>query len=415
MISKILAIDDEPTNLDIVREIFDNKSRYHLITAESGEAALKKIKSFSPDIILLDIMMPGVDGYEVCKIIRKHITDSQVKIIMVSGKAQVEERLEGYEAGADDYFTKPFAEDELKAKVDVYIALIKAERETQQLNQALEKKVAERTQALRQTAQELEQANRDLEQAYDDVIGVLSRVVELKEGKNASLTQQVALLAKNLAEYQDLNPAEVEAIHHAALLSKLGNMTLNESLARLPEAERNRSHRRIAEQCPIIAETTLLPIKSLVPVAKIIRSHREFVNGRGYPDKLKGHHIPIGSRILAIAQDYIALQHGLIVKETLTALEAMKFLQSNANRRYDAELVEDFAEVLKKMPETIYQEELKLSATSLTRGMTLTRDVISPNGILLLPKGTRLNPELIDNIKRLEKNSAKHFVVHVKA
>ncbi|MBC8354707.1 MAG: hybrid sensor histidine kinase/response regulator [Planctomycetes bacterium] len=119
--NRILAVDDNPTNLVILETLL--RDNYDLRTAESGDQALVLVDEFRPDLILLDIMMPGMSGYEVCRRVKDNLASRETKIIMVSAKAMVEERLEGYEAGADDYVSKPFDHDELLAKVGVYLRL----------------------------------------------------------------------------------------------------------------------------------------------------------------------------------------------------------------------------------------------------------------------------------------------------
>jgi signal transduction histidine kinase len=118
---RILIVDDHPANLAILEEILGDQ--YTLQTATCGEEALALASDFQPDLILLDIMMPGLDGYETCRRLRAHPTLRHTKIIMVSAKAMLSERLQGYEVGADDYLTKPFEEEELVAKVRVYLRL----------------------------------------------------------------------------------------------------------------------------------------------------------------------------------------------------------------------------------------------------------------------------------------------------
>lgn len=118
---KVLAVDDNETNLCIIEEAIEG--RYQLVCVQSGEEALELAKSYRPDLILLDIMMPGIDGYETCRRLRADIELSRTKIIMVSAKAMLSERLKGYEVGADDYITKPFDDEELLAKVAVYTRL----------------------------------------------------------------------------------------------------------------------------------------------------------------------------------------------------------------------------------------------------------------------------------------------------
>lgn len=127
---RVLIVDDIPHNVEILETSLEDK--YILETANSGEEALEIIPKFRPDLILLDIMMPGIDGYEVCRRIKANESLSYVKIILVTGKALVEERLKGYEVGADDYVTKPFVIRELEAKIKVFLNL-KRTREVDQL------------------------------------------------------------------------------------------------------------------------------------------------------------------------------------------------------------------------------------------------------------------------------------------
>ena len=127
---KVLGVDDNPTNRAILQEIFGDDFQFE--TAEDGPSALERVASFRPDLILLDIMMPGMSGLDVCREIRKNAELRHTKIIMVSAMVQVEERLEGFEAGADDYVVKPFDEEELRFKADVFLKL-KSVQEIDQL------------------------------------------------------------------------------------------------------------------------------------------------------------------------------------------------------------------------------------------------------------------------------------------
>lgn len=143
---KVLAVDDEPRNQRIVSETLEDV--VELKAVSSGEEALNIIESYAPDLVLLDIMMPGIDGYEVCQTIRANPRLSLTKIILVSGKAMIEERLKGYDAGADDYMTKPFVPEELLAKTKVFLRLAAVERQFAELNRSLDEKVQEKTREL---------------------------------------------------------------------------------------------------------------------------------------------------------------------------------------------------------------------------------------------------------------------------
>ena len=136
--TKILIVDDEPQNVLLMNEILSFHPEYECRGAMSGLEALASLKTYFPEIILLDVMMPGgIDGYEVCKRIRNQNTHKFCKIIMISGMSMIDDRLKGYEAGADDYLTKPFVEDELIAKLQVYSKLNRMEEVDTQKTMAL--------------------------------------------------------------------------------------------------------------------------------------------------------------------------------------------------------------------------------------------------------------------------------------
>jgi signal transduction histidine kinase len=127
MAIKILIVDDEPINVKLIEEILEYEDDFQYRTAVNGIDALAILDEYNPDIILLDIMMPGMSGYDVCRKIKNDKKHTFAKVLMVSGKAMIEERLEGYNAGADDYIIKPFVDDELLAKLKVFSKLKKTE------------------------------------------------------------------------------------------------------------------------------------------------------------------------------------------------------------------------------------------------------------------------------------------------
>ena len=155
---KILVVDDEPRNQRILSEILEDE--FNLIMASNGAEALSLNDSERPDLILLDIMMPGIDGYEVCSQIKKDPQFQFTKIILVSGKALIEERLKGYSGGADDYLTKPFIGEELLAKAKVFLRLNSVEKELNNLNKFLDNQVQERTKKIDEQRMVLIESNR---------------------------------------------------------------------------------------------------------------------------------------------------------------------------------------------------------------------------------------------------------------
>jgi putative two-component system response regulator len=188
---RVLAVDDQPMNLDILRKIL--RKEYDVETACDGEECLRKLPDFRPQLVLLDIMMPGLDGYAVCRRIKEATTEEFVQVILVSAKGSTAERLQGYECQADDFLVKPFNHDELLSKVRVQFRLWEAHREVARArdelrdqNGRLESLVAERTWQVVVTR--------------DVTVFLLAQLAESRDPETGNHLHRIRVYARILAE-----------------------------------------------------------------------------------------------------------------------------------------------------------------------------------------------------------------------
>ena len=205
---KILAVDDEPRNLKIM--LLGLRGEWEITTAASGEECMDILRTSTPDIILLDIMMPGIDGYEICRQVRLRQEFEFTKIILVSGRALLEERLKGYEVGADDYMTKPFVPEELAAKVKVFMRLVLVEKELKEFNVALEERVNLRNQQL--LAAEAKLVNAAKMSALGEMAGGIAHEINTPLGV-------ITLVSSQLQEL-----VQEESLDRVMILKLLGNI-----------------------------------------------------------------------------------------------------------------------------------------------------------------------------------------------
>lgn len=271
---RILAIDDNEINLQVMREALDDDFQVEL--AYNGLEGLALARATQPDVILLDVMMPGLDGYEVCRRIRDNGNLRSSRIIMVSAKTSLEDRLMGYDVGADDYVTKPFNEEELRTKIEFAIR-----------------------------ARRLEQ----LCGATGELLALVAWLRDSQTVRDLHRTREcVQLLAQELRKGpydQYIDDRFLDDLHHASVLRDVGQLSVPPAVRYKrtdlspDEIEQMKQHtlvgsrlmNRLAGQHP---EVGLFHMAS-----EVARSHHEHFDGSGYPDRLRGEAIPLAARMLA--------------------------------------------------------------------------------------------------------------------
>ncbi len=328
----ILIVDDVPKNLLVLGSILSSKG-YHFTPACSGEQALKIIEKRPPDLILLDVMMPDMDGYEVSETLKESSETKEIPIIFLTARVEPEDIVKGFEAGGVDYITKPFNPTELLARIRTHLELRQARKELSKQNIILEKKIKERTKEL-----------------YDSRVEVAHRLVfaaEYKDPETGSHIRRMSHYSALIARAYGLNEKECEQILIASSMHDLGKIGIPDNILLKPgklekdEWEIMKTHSNIGAKILANSNSTLIKAAQIIAI-----SHHEKWNGSGYPQGLKKEAIPLIGRITAVADVFDALTSRRPYKEAWSIDKAVEEIKAGKESHFDPELVDKFLESL---------------------------------------------------------------------
>lgn len=332
---KILIVDDERFNINILVGIL--KNRYRTIVAKSGEEALKRaITSKPPDLILLDIMMPEMDGYEVCKRLKQAEETAHIPVIFITAMGQEEDETKGFDVGAVDYITKPVQPEIVRARVRTHLELINARKQLQNQNIILEQKVNERT--------------RDLRDSRQEIVHRLVSAAEHKDPETGSHIKRMSHYCSLLASAYGFNEAGCEAILLAAPMHDIGkigipdNILLKKGSLNKEEWETMKTHSSIGAKILSKSKSKLIREGQVIAV-----SHHEKWDGTGYPQGLKGDTIPLIGRITALADVFDALTTKRPYKEPWPVNQAAEEIRAGSGSHFEPRLVEVFFDILPEL------------------------------------------------------------------
>jgi putative two-component system response regulator len=315
-LGQIMIVDDS-REAGMMQADLLRMSGYGVQLVADGRAALQAVEQHQPDLIILDVQLPGIDGYAVCDELKRNSATWQIPIIMVTVEGQLQSRLQGIEAGADDYLQKPADQQELEARIR---ALLRNKRRNDQL----------------------------LEPA-EAVIFALARAVEAKDSYTEGHLQRLANYAVAIGQRLALSDDEMTALRYGALLHDVGKVGVDELIIRkggpLTTAEY-----RVMQQHTLIGERIVQPLRMSTAVGPIVRYHHERWDGRGYPDGLARESIPLCARIVAVADAFDAMTTLRPYNRVLSDEEAAERLRAGAGVYWDPSVVAAFLDYLRTMP-----------------------------------------------------------------
>ncbi|MDX5373058.1 MAG: response regulator [Pseudomonadaceae bacterium] len=305
---KLLLVDDEPTNLQVLRQILQDD--YRLLFAKDGDKALELAAREAPALILLDVMMPGMTGHEVCARLKTDPATAAIPVIFVTALVDVEDEAKGFEVGAVDYITKPVSPAIVRARVRTHLSLVRVDE-------------------LRQTRLQIVQR-----------LGLASEYKDNETGLHVIRMSHYTHILARAAGYSE---QDADDLLNAAPMHDVGKIGIPDAIlqknGKLDEAEWQvmRQHAQIGAE--IIGEH---PSGLLRMARSIALTHHEKWDGSGYPNGLKGEEIPLEGRIVAIADVFDALTSVRPYKPAWPLEEALEFLRRESGRHFDPALVELF-------------------------------------------------------------------------
>ena len=318
MISTILIVDDEPAGLHTLESILDGQG-YQIEMARNGVEALAKAHELLPDVILLDVMMPGMDGFEVCRRIRSDTSLAEIPIILLTALDDRKSLLVGLESGADDYITKPYDRYELRARL---LGITRLNRYRKLLDERAH----------------IEQAHVQLLSAYDATIEGWSRAMDLRDKETEGHTLRVTELSEKLARMAGVDEIELTYMRRGALLHDMGKLGVPDSI--LLKADKLTDEEwDIMRKHPQYAYDMIQPIEYLRPALDIPYCHHEKWDGSGYPRGLKGEEIPLSARIFAIVDVWDAITSDRPYRPAWDKQKAMEYINGETGKHFDPQVV----------------------------------------------------------------------------
>ena len=415
----VLCVDDEANILSALKRSLRGAG-YCVLTAGGGEQALAMLEQVPVDVLLSDMRMPGMDGAQLLE--QVHARWPQVVRILLTGQANLESSVAAINRGRIlRYLRKPWDEVELLGAVHEGVERVALEREKRRLealtqtqneelkglNAALESRVLART-------AELHDANQKLQRNHLKTIKVFSNLLELRGDQFAGHGRRVAETARDVARAMGLADDEVLRVFVAGLLHDVGLIGTLDKLLAKPLGRYTPEELDLFRSHPAVGEHSLMALDDMQPVLPLIRGHHERFDGDGFPDRLAGTAIPLGARILAVADAFDDLQSGQLADAKLTAAEARMLMRQGRGSQFCPEVLDIFLHITEPEKPKPVAQALHVPTSALVPDMVLAADLVSTRGVLMLTAGHRLTPSLIRRVREFELREGGHLQIHIK-
>ncbi len=341
----ILIVDDEELNLQLL-EVMLLPTGYTVLKADNGQKAVDIARRSQPDVILMDIMMPVMNGIDATRILKADETTRDIPIVMTTALRDVQDRIRALEAGADDYMSKPFDMTELRIRVQTLVQVKAYHDHLKNYKNLLEQQVQERT-------QQLQKAYERIQAVSLETIHILSRTAEFKDERTGKHIQRIGGYAAAIARKIGLKPVTIERLLYAAPMHDIGKIAIPDAILLKPgkldpeEWEIMKTHAVIGSEILSAGKEAIIRLAAI-----IARTHHERWDGTGYPDGLAGKQIPLAGRIVAITDVFDALMSERPYKKAFSIEDSVRIIREGRGTHFDPELTDAFLDMLPEI-ETI--------------------------------------------------------------
>jgi len=310
----ILIVDDNKVNVELIKAQL-KPYNYNIQIAYDGEEALEKIDTNPPDIVLLDLMMPKISGYEVCRSIKQNKETQFIPVIIITALQELEDKIKAIELGADDFLVKPFNKLELTTRIKSLLHM---------------------------------KSMHDELETSENVLFSLASALEAKDKYTKGNSERVSMIAVDIARVMKLPERDVEILHKGGLLHDIGKIGVREDIL-LKEGKLTGEEMKHVQEHTTIGYVICAPLKSLEEALSCIRSHHERFDGKGYPDGLKGDEIPLRGQIMAVADAYDAMATDRPYRKGMPKKTVLKIFEDEIDSgQWNSEVVRILLKILKK-------------------------------------------------------------------
>ena len=344
---QILIVDDVSENIQVAMNIL-KECCYEFSFALNGKEALILLNENDFDLVLLDLMMPGLSGFEVCQKIKADKKLKNIPVIFLTARVDVESISQAFQVGGVDFISKPFHAEELIARVDTHLQLRTAQLKVQQQNQILQSRLLSKERRI----------SEELEMNQMEMISILTELMEATSDETGLHLLRVAEISRLLAKYHGtLSEEEINIIFHAAPMHDIGKIAVPKEILNSPNKLTPAERREMQKHTLYAARFLQHSERKFMKAASIVAlQHHEKWDGSGYPNGLKGESIHIFGRIVAVADVFDALTHERKYKKAWSVEESVKFLQDNSGTHFDTALVDILVDNLEEFKKILSLE-----------------------------------------------------------